>query len=138
MNELEVLLSFIKRFEGCHLKAYYCPAGVLTIGWGTTGGITPTTVWTQGQADERLMQDAKRFMAGAKLLLPNATGGVLVACSDFAYNLGLGRLKTSTLRKKILLNDLTSAKAELLRWDKAGGRVLKGLTLRRKAESSLF
>jgi lysozyme len=84
------------------------------------------------------MQDAKRFMAGAKLLLPNATGGVLVAVSDFAYNLGLGRLKTSTLRKKILLNDLTSAKAELLRWDKAGGRVLKGLTLRRKAESSLF
>lgn len=138
MNELEVLLSLIKRFEGCHLKAYYCPAGVLTIGWGATGGITPTTKWTQVQADERLMQDAKRFMAGTKLLLPNATGGLLVATSDFAYNLGLGRLKTSTLRKKILSNDLISAKAELLRWDRAGGKVLKGLTLRRKAESSLF
>jgi lysozyme len=77
-------------------------------------------------------------MAGAKLLLPNATGGLLVATSDFAYNLGLGRLKSSTLRKKILSNDLISAKAELLRWDRAGGKVLKGLTLRRKAESSLF
>jgi lysozyme len=111
---------------------------VLTIGWGATGGITPTTKWTQVQADERLMQDAKRFMAGAKLLLPDATGGVLIAASDFSYNLGLGRLKTSTFRKKILANDLNSAKAELLRWNRAGGKVLKGLTLRRIAEASLF
>ena len=139
MNDLDLLISIIKRFEGCRLKAYYCPAGVLTIGWGATGaGIYPWTVWTQEQADNRLRLDAMAFMLGTKKLLPNANRQVLVALSDFAYNLGLGRLKTSTLRKNVLVNNLVGAKVQLLRWNKAGGKVLPGLDKRRKTEAALF
>jgi len=139
MNDLDLLISIIKRFEGCRLKAYYCPAGVLTIGWGATGaGIYPWTTWSQKQADDRLRSDAMAFMLGTKRLLPSANRQVLVALSDFSYNLGLGRLKTSTLRKKILANDLIGAKVQLLRWNKSNGKVLAGLDKRRKTEASLF
>lgn len=139
MNDLDLLISIIKKFEGCRLKAYYCPAGMLTIGWGATGaGITPWTIWSQEQADNRLRLDAITFMLGTKKLLPNANRQVLVALSDFSYNLGLGRLKASTLRKKIIANNLSAAKIQLLRWNKANGKVLLGLDRRRKTEASLF
>ncbi len=139
MNELDLLTNLIKRFEGCSLKPYYCPAGVLTIGWGATGnGVSHDSKWTQEQADARLKSDATKFLVGTKSLLPNISGGMLVACADFAYNLGLGRLKTSTLRRKMLLNDYNGAIVQFMRWNKAGGKVLKGLELRRRAEVSLF
>ena len=131
MNDL---LKLIKRFEGCKLKAYYCPAGILTIGWGATGDISIGEIWTQEQADKRLEQDALKFFVGTKKLLPNASDKVIIACSDFAYNLGLGALKTSTLRRKILAGDIEGAKSQLARWNKGGGRVLRGLVLRRQAE----
>lgn len=131
MNDL---LKIIKQFEGCRLKAYYCPAGILTIGWGSTGGISLDEIWTQEQADNRLKQDAYKFFVGVSKLIPNASDRVIIACSDFAYNLGLGAFKTSTLRRKILAGDIEGAKIQLARWDKAGGKVLKGLTLRRQAE----
>ena len=139
MNELDLLISLIKRFEGCSLKPYYCPAGVLTIGWGATGnGVSHESKWTQEQADARLKSDATKFLVGTKSLLPNISGSMLVACADFAYNLGLGRLKTSTLRRKMLLNDYSGAIVQFMRWNKAGGKVLKGLDSRRRAEVSLF
>ena len=139
MNELELLISLIKRFEGCSLKPYYCPAGVLTIGWGSTGnGVTHGITWTKAQADNRLKQDATKFLIGTKKLLPNISGGLLVACADFSYNLGLGRLKSSTLRRKVLSGDINGAAIQFMRWNKAGGKVLKGLDLRRKAEVALF
>ena len=131
MNDL---LKLIKQFEGCKLKAYYCPAGILTIGWGATGDISIGEIWTQEQADKRLEQDALKFFVGTKKLLPNASDRVIIACSDFAYNLGLGALKTSTLRRKILAGDIEGAKIQLARWNKGGGRVLRGLVLRRQAE----
>ena len=131
MNDL---LKIIKQFEGCRLKAYYCPAGILTIGWGSTGGIFLGEVWTQEQADNRLKQDSYKFFVGVSKLIPNAPDRVIIACSDFAYNLGLGAFKTSTLRRKILAGDIEGAKIQLARWDKAGGIKLKGLTLRRQAE----
>ena len=131
MNDL---LKLIKRFEGCKLKAYYCPAGILTIGWGATGDIAVGEIWTQEQADKRLEQDAYKFFVGTKKLLPNASDRVIIACTDFAYNLGLGALKTSTLRRKILAGDIEQACVQLARWNKGGGRVLRGLVLRRQAE----
>jgi len=131
MNDL---LKLIKRFEGCKLKAYYCPAGILTIGWGATGDISVGEIWTQEQADKRLEQDALKFFVGTKKLLPNASDRVIIACSDFAYNLGLGALKTSTLRRKILAGDIEATCVQLARWNKGGGRVLRGLVLRRQAE----
>lgn len=139
MNELDLLISLIKRFEGCSLKPYYCPAGILTIGWGATGhGVSNAITWTQTEADDRLRTDASKFLIGTKKLLPNLSGNRLVACADFAYNLGLGSLKNSTLRRKILLNDYNGVIVQFMRWNKAGGKVLKGLDLRRKAEILLF
>ncbi len=144
MNELELLKKLIREFEGCHLKAYYCPAGVLTIGWGATGaGIYPHTRWTQEQADARLDKDARRFLSGTKALFPDATGGLLVALADFAYNLGMGKLKSSTLRRKVLAGDLVAAKKQFRRWvygrnSNGGMTKLNGLIRRREAEVSLF
>ena len=139
MNELDLLISLIKRFEGCSLTPYYCPAGILTIGWGATGnGVSNAIIWTQAEADDRLRIDASKFLLGTQKLLPNTSGNRLVACADFAYNLGLGNLKNSTLRRKIIANDYEGAIVQFMRWNKAGGKVLKGLTLRRRAEVNLF
>lgn len=139
MNELEQLIELVERFEGCRLKAYFCPAGVLTIGWGATGkGVAIGTVWTQQQADARLRRDCARFLAGAARLLPHVTGGALVAAADFGYNLGMENLKVSTFRKRLLSEDYEGAAAQLMRWTKAGGKVLRGLVKRRTAECRLL
>lgn len=139
MSELEQLIALVKQFEGCRLKAYFCPAGVLTCGYGATGkGVTIGTVWTQDQADARLEQDCNRFIAGTRSLCPGVSGGALVAAADFAYNLGIGRLKTSTFRRKLLDGDIEGAATQLMRWTKAGGKVLPGLVRRRSAECKLL
>ena len=138
-EELDLLIPLLKQFEGCHLKAYYCPAGVLTIGWGATGaGIYPHTRWTQEKADARLEKDARYFLDGVKKLLGSQPAGVYVACASFAYNLGLGRLKASTLRRKLLIGDYDGAKKEFMRWVYAGGKKMRGLERRRRAETMLF
>ena len=137
--DLAALYVLIRRFEGCHLKAYICPAGVWTIGWGATGrGVYPGAVWTQAQADTRLHQDAEGFAAGALRLCPDLSGRSLCAIADFAYNLGLGALKASTLRRCLNAGDIEGAKRQLGRWVNGGGRVLPGLVLRRAAESALL
>jgi len=136
MTALELLIKLIKRFEGCKLKAYYCPAGVLTCGWGSTGkDILPNTVWTQDYADKRLMHDAVRFLKATQNLCPHLKGEQLGAIADFTYNLGVGRLKSSTLRKKINEGDFESASKELKKWVYGGGKKLKGLVVRRDAEA---
>lgn len=133
------LIELIKQFEGCHLKAYYCPAGILTCGWGSTGiDVTPSTVWTQAYADQRMQSDAMRFLNATKKLCPNLKGKKLEAIADFSYNLGIGRLKASTLRKRLLVEDWSGAVGELRRWVRGGGKVLKGLVLRREAEIQLL
>ena len=138
-EELNILIPLLKEFEGCHLKAYYCPAGVLTIGWGATGaGIYPHTRWTQEQADARLEKDAKYFLEATSKLLPGVPIGVLCAASSFAFNLGIGRLKASTLRRKLLRGDYEGAKKEFLKWTYAGGKKMRGLERRRRAEIALF
>lgn len=138
-EELDILIPLLKQFEGCHLKAYYCPAGVLTIGWGATGaGIYPHTRWTQEKADARLEQDAKYFLEATRKLLPDVPTGVLCAASSFAFNLGIGRLKASTLRRKLLRGDYEGAKKEFLKWVYANGKKMRGLERRRRAEIALF
>jgi len=136
MTALELLVKLIKRFEGCRLKAYYCPAGVLTCGWGSTGkDIFPNTVWTQEYADKKLMYDAISFLKATQKLCPDLEGERLGAIADFTYNLGVGRLKSSTLRKKLNDGDFVSASKELKKWVNGGGKKLKGLVVRRDAES---
>ena len=118
---------------------YYCPAGVLTCGWGSTGAdVYPGRAWTQEYADRRMEQDAARFAREVKALCSSIEGDRLCAIADFAYNLGTGRLKTSTLRRKINTGDYAAVPAELARWVYGGGKKLNGLVSRRHAEAQLF
>jgi len=118
---------------------YICPAGVWTCGWGSTGfDVFPGKPWTQEYADQRLEQDALRFAIGTMKLCPALSGDRLCAIADFAYNLGLGALKGSTLRKRILADDMAGAAIELRRWVRGGGRVLPGLVIRRATEAALL
>lgn len=136
---METLLKLIRQFEGLRLRAYFCPAGVLTCGYGSTGpDITPDTVWTIEQSEARMTADAGRAMSAAKKLCPAQTGDNLAVLGDFVYNLGATRLAGSTLRRKINAGDIAGARAELLKWVKGGGRVLPGLVLRRHAGAALL
>lgn len=133
---LDVLYKLVRRFEGCSLTPYLDVAGVLTCGWGSTGiDVFPGRVWTQEYADARLAMDASRFAKGTLLLCPGLREDALCAIADFSYNLGLGSLKSSTLRRKLNAKNFQGAKTELRRWVRAGGRVQRGLVLRREAEA---
>jgi len=139
IDKLTDLYALIRRFEGCRLTPYICPAGVWTCGWGSTGAdVFPGRKWTQEYADRRMKQDALRFARGTLALCPNLTDRQLCAIADFAYNLGLGRLRSSTLRKRLNEGDMEAAKIELRKWVRGGGRVLPGLVRRRAAESALL
>lgn len=138
---LDILFILIRRFEGCKLTAYLCPAGVWTIGWGATGpGIVRGVVWTQEQADARLTADAQAYAmstlkASPVLALYPEVGQ---AISDFVYNLGLTRYKASTLKKRVDAQDWDGACEQLQRWVFGGGRRLPGLVLRRQAEAAVI
>jgi len=82
--------------------------------------------------------DAARFAKATVLLCPTLEGDSLSAIADFAYNLGTGRLKASTLRRKLNAGDIEGAKQELMKWTRGGGRVLPGLVARRAAEAALL
>lgn len=139
LQDLTPLYELIRKFEGLRLKAYYCPAGVLTCGYGSTGpDIKLNTVWTKEYAEKRMRADALRFAKGALALCPDANTRQLCGLADFAYNLGLGRLRSSTLRRVFNAGDIEAAKREMLRWNKGGGKVLRGLTIRRQADASLL
>jgi lysozyme len=141
-SELTELYKLIKRFEGCRLTPYICPAGVWTCGWGSTGpDVFPGKPWTRNYADKRMEDDAVRFATNTLALCPNLANepaSRLCAIADFAYNLGAGRLKASTLRKRVRAGDWEGAKRELRKWVRGGGRVLPGLVARREAEAALL
>lgn len=139
IDELATLYFLIRRFEGCRLMPYLCPAGVWTCGWGSTGAdVFPGRKWTQEYADRRMALDAVKFARGTLALCPRLAGEPLCAIADFAYNLGLERLKASTLRRKINAASWGAARQELRKWINGGGRRLEGLVLRREAEASLL
>ena len=144
---LEVAANLCRRFEGLHLKPYICPAGVPTIGWGTTRYPNGKPVRlsdppiTKEYADELLFTDLSRFHTDVLALCPGLAGtsGQRVgAIVDFTYNLGTGRLKASTLRRRINERNWPEVKRELMKWINAGGRPLRGLVLRRQAEANLI
>lgn len=139
MTDLAALYVLVRRFEGCRLMPYICPAGVWTCGWGSTGpDVFPGRPWSQEYADQRLKIDAERFAKGTHLLCPFLDGNQLCAIADFSYNLGLGRLKASTLRRRLNAGDIDSAANELRKWVFGGGKKLPGLVLRREAERALL
>ena len=133
-------VDLIHHFEGCKLKAYRCPRGILTIGWGHTGpDVTSSTVWTQAQADEAFIRDIERFERGVLSCVTVALKQhQFDALVSFAYNCGLGNLRTSTLLAMVNRGDFEGASNQFGRWINKGTSAEKGLTRRRKAEKLLF
>ena len=137
---LEQSIELIKRFEGCRLAAYRCPAGVLTIGWGETLGVKEGDVWTQQQADAVLRQRVGQFMLATlkRCQQLHAAPERLTACTSLAYNIGLGAFSASSVCRKTNRREFSAAANSFLLWNKAGGRVIRGLTLRRQAERLMY
>ncbi|MBN3006243.1 lysozyme [Chromobacterium alkanivorans] len=133
-------VKLIQQFEGLRLKAYQDAVGVWTIGYGHTGpDVTPGLVITQAQADALLARDLSRFEAGVtRLVQVPLNQNQFDALVSFSYNLGLGSLQNSTLLRLLNQRDYAGAAAQFPRWNKAGGKVLPGLTRRRAAEQALF
>ena len=145
MKTSEVGIQLIKRFEGCKLKPYLCPAKFWTVGYGHVLGNGATLAeadnrtFTKEEVDVLLRTDLARFERGVlRYCTVHLTQSQFDALVSWAYNLGLGTLQRSTMRQKILRQDGEAAAKELLRYDKVGGRTLKGLTRRRQAEYRLF
>jgi lysozyme len=132
-------IPLIKEFEGCKLKAYKCPADVWTIGYGHTDGVKEGDEITQQEADRLLASDVELFTTGVqRLVSSDISRNQLGALVSFAYNVGLGNLRHSTLLRMVNAGDFVGAANQFLRWNKAGGKVLAGLTRRREAEKQLF
>ena len=143
---------FIKPFEGCarvlpdgRVKAYPDPGtggAPWTIGYGATGkDIGPETIWTMEQCEQALDYHLSHFHVGVMELCPGLKGeppGRIAAVVSWAYNCGLGNLRISTFRKRINEKDWPEAAKECLKWNKANGRVLRGLTRRREAEAKFI
>ena len=133
-------VDLIKHFEGLSLKAYKDSVGVVTIGYGHTGpDVFMGQVITESQAESILKADFAKFEKGvAELVKVPLNENQHAALISFSFNLGLGNLKSSTLLRKLNSMDYAGASLEFPRWDKAGGKVLAGLTRRRLAEKELF
>jgi lysozyme len=133
-------IDLIKHFEGFRSKPYKCPAGVWTIGYGTTNAINSGTLpITEAEAENMLKSDLDRFERSVlKLVTVPVSQNEFDALVSFTYNLGEGNLKKSTLLRRLNSDDKASAAEEFLKWNKAGGKVLNGLVKRREAERKMF
>lgn len=132
-------LALIKRSEGLRLKAYRCPADVPTIGYGSTGPhVRMGMTITEDEAERLLREDLERFERGVVEMAGEMTPGQFSALVSFAFNLGLGALKKSTLLRKHLAGDYAGAAGEFGKWTLAGGKRLPGLVTRRADEAALY
>jgi lysozyme len=142
MSALEILLKLIRDSEGCKLTAYQCPAGVWTVGYGYTGtDIKKGVCWTQEKADECLLVTAMGVLnqaIKASPILETANMEKQAAIADFIYNLGIGNYSKSTLKKQVNAGNWLAASSEIKKWNKAAGKELKGLTIRRQKEAALL
>ena len=131
--------NLLKKFEGCKLKAYRCPANVCTIGYGHTSAagapqVADGMIITQADAEDILKRDIVKYeIAVMDLVKVKLTQNQFDVLVDFAYNAGVGNLKSSTMLKKVNAGDLDAVPAELMKWTKGGGKVLPGLVRRRQA-----
>ena len=141
---MKAAIALIEEFEGFDSNPYLCPAGKWTIGFGFTRWkgkeVTRHTkpVTRQESEDELRRQLQVYQMELGRLVNVYLTGNQNDALLSFIYNLGAQNLKRSTLLKKLNAGDYTGAADEFLRWNKSGGKVLRGLTRRREAERELF
>ena len=132
-------IELIKHFEGCELEAYKCPAGVWTIGYGHIKGVHEGMKITEMQAEEMLKSELHEYEGYINdyVTVP-LNQNQFDAMVSWVYNLGGGNLRASTLLKVLNAGDYDGVPAQMLRWNKAGGKVLEGLTRRRQAEADLF
>lgn len=148
---LVLAVPLIKQFEGLAkvrpdgmVEAYPDPATKAdpwTIGYGQTGAdVKRGTVWTKPQCEARLLDELNREYGPQvmRLTAGHGTPAQLAALVSFAFNVGLGNLKTSTLLRKHNEGDHAGAQAQFARWNKAAGKVMAGLTRRRAAEATLY
>ena len=139
MNTSPKGIALIIEFEGLRLKAYQCPGGVWTIGYGHTAGVKPGMVITEAQAEEYLKANLiafERYLNGLGLALNQNQFDALIS---FIYNVGTGNFSNSTLLRKVSANPQdNSIMDEFLRWVYSKGRVLPGLQRRRLAEMKLY
>lgn len=143
---MQVAAALCRRFEGLYLSPYLCPAGVATVGYGSTiyeSGLKVTLLdppISKARAEELLIWSINnRYLPAVLKLCPGlADPNQLAALIDFTYNLGAGNLQASTLRKRVNLGDWDGARAQIRRWNKSRGRILKGLTVRREAEAVML
>lgn len=143
---LQLAAGLCRRFEGLRLRPYLCPAGVATVGYGSTRYLDGRAVQlvdapiTDAHAEVLLVDSLRRVYLPAVLQLCPAVDDPrrLAALLDFTYNVGAGNLKVSTLRRKVNAGDWAAVPIELLKWVRGGGRVLPGLYARRQAEVALL
>lgn len=147
MNALavQVAAKLARYFEGLRLRPYLCSAGVPTIGYGATHYEDGTRVQltdppiSRERAEVLLLWMVKRVYLPAVIrLCPGVPDAYkLAALIDFTFNLGVGRLRASTLRRRVNAKNWPAVPSELRKWNKGGGKVLRGLVARREAEVSL-
>lgn len=134
--------ALIQHFEGCSLTAYPDPATggePVTIGYGHCGNVKMDSYISQDMANALLLQDLARFEDGvARSIHTDVTSDQFSACVCLAFNIGLGNFTTSTLLKMINADSAPAAADQFLRWNKAAGKVMNGLTKRREAERRLY
>lgn len=140
MTPSQKCYDLIKKFEGCKLEAYRDPVGIFTIGFGATGvGVREGVKWTQDQANYDL---AQRVEAIGRIInfkvKPIISQNQFDALCSFVYNVGVGAFSESTMVRLLNERKFDQAADQFLRWDKAKGKVLAGLTRRRQAERELF
>lgn len=144
MQTSEKGIALIKQFEGCKLTAYQDSVGVWTIGYGWTQPVDGKPIRAgmtiKQETAERLLKTGLVSYESdvSRLVKVGLTQGQFDALVSFTYNLGARSLSTSTLLRKLNAGDCAGAADEFLRWNKAGGKVLNGLTRRREAERALF
>lgn len=138
-------LNLIKKYEGLRLSSYLCPVGIPTIGYGSTrypNGkkvILGEKLANEKEATQLLLSTLSPFEAAVNKHLPNLNQCQFDALVSFTYNLGTGAFVKSTLLKKAKVNAADpSIVDEFLKWNKAGGKVLAGLTNRRRDEANLY
>jgi lysozyme len=132
-------LALIKKFEGLELEAYKCAAGVWTIGYGHTKGVTEGDKITKAVADEMLVEELVEYEKAVNDAVTISIDQCMFdALVSWTYNLGPSNLNASTMLKVLNSGDYEGVPAQIKRWNKAGGKVLEGLIRRREAEALLF
>jgi lysozyme len=139
-SAIEKAKTLIRGFEDLRLKAYICPGGQLTIGYGHTGpDVYEGQIITIERAEELLESDMIRFVDGVdQLIRVPLTDGQAAACASLMFNIGVGSFERSTLLRLLNGLDYEGAAKQFLRWNKSKGEVLDGLTTRRETEKLIF